>query len=43
MDRNLSVDPVLRGKLQKLLSKNNVGVVGEEIAKIRGKITTEES
>ena len=42
MDRNLSVDPVLRGKLQKLLSKNNVGVVGEEIAKIRGKITTEE-
>ena len=42
MDRNLSVDPVLMGKLRKLLSKNNVGVVGEEIAKIRGKITTEE-
>ncbi|HIC76737.1 MAG TPA: hypothetical protein EYO89_02585, partial [Candidatus Dadabacteria bacterium] len=33
------MDPVLRGKLQKLLSKNNVGVVGEEIARIRGKIT----
>ena len=42
MDRNLSVDPVLMGKLQKLLSKNNVGVVREEIARIRGKITREE-